>query len=158
MLQVVPHPPQLFGSWFVATQAPLQSTKPAEQASVQEPPAQTSPAAQLVPHEPQFSGSWRVFTHESLQSDCPGGQTTSSPPHPASSHAASSVGTKRIIFVIGFLDSDTSHLPNHSIGIFEKTPFYRTIVTTQVARHGATVDRSIVYPPLSAIEKKSIFC
>jgi hypothetical protein len=60
-VQAIPQPPQLFGSVFVSTQAPVQSVVAAGQVVVQV-IEQTCIAVHIVPQPPQFCGSVFVST------------------------------------------------------------------------------------------------
>jgi hypothetical protein len=66
-VQAMPHPPQLFGSVFVSTQAPVQSVVPAGHMVVQV-IAQTCIEVHIVPQPPQFCGSVFVSTQTPPQS------------------------------------------------------------------------------------------
>jgi hypothetical protein len=60
-VQAIPHPPQLFESVFVSTQAPVQFVVPAGHAVVHI-IEQTCIEVHIVPHPPQFCGSVFVST------------------------------------------------------------------------------------------------
>jgi hypothetical protein len=73
-VQASPHPPQLFTSVIVSTQAPVQFVVPAGHIVVHI-PAQTCGAVHMMVHIPQFWGSVAVLTQTPPQSVPPFGQT-----------------------------------------------------------------------------------
>jgi hypothetical protein len=70
--QGCPHAPQLFGSVFRFTQAPLQLVVPVGQAQM--PFVQLPKIGQAFPHAPQLFGSVFRFRQAPLQFVCPAGQ------------------------------------------------------------------------------------
>ena len=61
--QIVPHVPQLFGSYWVFTQLPAQLTSGDWQVTWHVPATQMEPAGQIRPQPPQLFSSTCVSTH-----------------------------------------------------------------------------------------------
>lgn len=75
-LQAFAQLPQLSGSLFRSTHAPLHDERPVEHEAAQAPLLQRGVAPEhLVPHAPQFEGSFASFAHVPEQSFVPAGQT-----------------------------------------------------------------------------------
>ncbi len=86
MPQAWPHEPQLAGSVFTSTQAPLQRVRPVAQVCWQVPALHVCPAGQTLPQIPQFDGSLEVSVQTVFAPDghtCLGGLQTHCPAQPA---------------------------------------------------------------------------